>query len=289
MRRIATCALFPLLLAACSAAQETTGTSTPSPPESSTGASNGPGSADAQAPPSGATWDDAASPVGSSEEAGSSPVDGGGGGPSPADDAGPSSNPVTDATTGAAPDATSGPPVRNGTCTPLSQQTGTAADTTHGRLDGTLVYVLPIDGSSACNGDSAHVHLQIEVSGSIYDVAVDVGKSGDEVAWYQQTIAAPGGPWAEGWHGSDSLGYSSIGLTSSAFATLAPAAMGAEVESLLSNTSKISIYCTGYTPGDNGCHDVHYQNGSSQDGAIVIDPTAATPTLLFFRFASDSF
>jgi hypothetical protein len=48
------------------------------------------------------------------------------------------------------------------------------------------------------------------------------------------------------------------------------------------------VFCTSYTHG-NGCHDVHYQNGSGQDGAIVLDPTAATSPILFFRFAADSF
>lgn len=156
-------------------------------------------------------------------------------------------------------------------------------NTTHGRLDGTLVYVLPIDGSGACNGDSAHVHLQIEVSGSVYDVAVDIGKSGDEVGWYEQTMSVPGGAWSEGWHGSDDLGYSSLGAASTEFATLDPASMGNEVETLLANTSQISIFCTGYTQG-NGCHDVHYENGTTNDGALVLDPMSATSPIVFFRF-----
>jgi hypothetical protein len=186
-------------------------------------------------------------------------------------------------------DSGASPPARNSACTPLSQQTGTAVDTNHGRMDGTLVYILPVDGSSSCNGDSAHVHLQVEMSGNVYDVAVDIGKSGDEVGWYEQTTAMPGGAWAEGWHGSDGLGYSSLGLSSSQFTTLDPNSMASEVESLLANTSQISIYCTGYTPGDNGCHDVHYQDGTGQDGAIVLNPMSATSPIVFFRFIGQSF
>jgi hypothetical protein len=156
-------------------------------------------------------------------------------------------------------------------------------NTSHGRLDGTLVYVLPVDGSSSCNGDSAHVHLQIEVSGSVYDVAVDIGKTGDEVGWYEQTMAVPGGAWAEGWHGSDTLGYNALGLTASQFATLDPASMASEVETLLASTSQISIFRTGYSEGD-GCHDVHYENGTSEDGALVLDPLSASSPVVFFRF-----
>jgi hypothetical protein len=223
-------------------------------------------------------------PIGPDGDAGTPAVDAGGGASPPVD----SGSPLG---TGSGPgdDAGAAPPARNGQCTPLSDQNGTVVDTSHGRLDGTLVYVLPIDGSNACNGDSSHVHLQIEVSGSVYDVAIDVGKTGDEVGWYEQTMAIPGGTWAEGWHGSDDLGYPSLGLSSSTFTTLDPASMGSEVESLLASTSKISIFCTGYTPGDNGCHDVHYENGSTNDGAIVLDPTAATSPIVFFRFTTETF
>jgi len=70
--------------------------------------------------------------------------------------------------------------------------------------------------------------------------------------------------------------------------TMAPNAMASQVESLLATTSKISIFCTGYST-DNGCHDVHYENGSGKDGAIVLDPTAAMSPVLFFRFTTDSF
>jgi hypothetical protein len=284
--RISTACLFPFLLGACSGAA--VATSNVDNGSGSGGGSSGsqpqPGSADAgpNGPPlAGGLSGDASSPpiVNPAKDAAAPPYSTEGGG----------STPEPDAALPIEPDASSGPPSRNSTCTPLSQQTGTAVDTTHGRMDGTLVYVLPIEGASSCNGDSAHVHLQIEVSGSVYDVAVDIGKSGDEVGWYEQTMAVPGGAWSEGWHGTDSLGYSSIGLTSSAFTTLDPTSMGNEVETLLANTSTISIFCTGYTPGDNGCHDVHYEDGTSEDGAIVLDPTAPTSPVVFFRFTDESF
>jgi hypothetical protein len=177
---------------------------------------------------------------------------------------------------------------RNSACTPLSQQNGTAVNTSHGRLDGTLVYVLPVSGSSACNGDNSHVHLQVEVSGSIYDVAVDVGTTGDEVGFYEDTMTVPGGVWAEGWHGTDALTYASIGVTSTELPLASPDAVAAAIESHLAGTSKISIFCTGYSQ-DNGCHDVHYENGAGKDGAIVLDPTAASSPMLFFRFSGETF
>ncbi len=184
---------------------------------------------------------------------------------------------------------TGGTAPRNASCTPSSQWTGRLINSHHGRLDGTLVYVLPVGGSGKCNGDGNHVHLQVEVAGLVYDVAVDIGASSDEVGLYQDTVTLPGGAWSEGWHGSDDLSYTSLQLKSSMFPTAAPSSVASQLESLLANTSKISIFCTGYTPGDNGCHDVHYQNGSSTDGAIVLDPTLSPAPMLFFRFSGQSF
>jgi hypothetical protein len=214
-------------------------------------------------------------------------------------------------------------PPRNAACTPTSEQLGTAVDTTHGRLDGTLVYVVPpigdpddagfyedgFDGGGGdggfhhgldggfdggpngalyrCNGDSSHVHLQVEVSGNVYDVAVDIGATGDQVGMYQEAIALPDGAWSEGWH-ADNLSYESLGLSSTNFPLETPTTIATSLESLLENTSQISIFCTGYSEG-NGCHDVHYENGTTSDGAIVLNPLAGAPTLVFFRFVSQSF
>jgi len=60
------------------------------------------------------------------------------------------------------------------------------------------------------------------------------------------------------------------------------------VATLLANVSKISIFCKGYPQG-NGCHDVHYEDGSGEDGAIVLNPTEATSQMLFFHFTSQTF
>jgi hypothetical protein len=180
------------------------------------------------------------------------------------------------------------PATRNASCTPLNQQTGSAVSTAYGRLDGTLVYVLGVGGTHSCNGDSTHVHLQVEVSGSVYDVAVDIGKATDEVGILEETLAVPGGAWSEGWHGAESLAYPALGVHSTSLPLTAPAALGSQLETLLATTSKISIFCTGYAQG-NGCHDVHYKNGAGGDGAIVLDPTSPMSPMLFFRFSTPSF
>ena len=184
--------------------------------------------------------------------------------------------------------ADAAPASRNASCTPLSQQNGNAVNTSYGRLDGTLVYVVGIGQSRACNGDDSHVHLQVEVSGNVYDVAVDIGTTSDEVGLEETNVTVPGGAWSEGWHDSDALSYKSIGVHSSDMALTSPHTLGTNLENLLVSTSQISIFCTGYSQG-NGCHDVHYVDGSSRDGAIVLDPSSPSSPVIFFRFSSQSF
>jgi hypothetical protein len=219
---------------------------------------------------------DAGSPVSSPDAGGTPPADAGTGVADASDD------------TGAEPiDAAPAP--RNAACTPLSAQTGNIANTPHGRLDGTLVYVVPLGGPSKCNGDNSHVHLQVEVSGLVYDVAVDVGQSGDEVGLVTKPITVPGGAWSAGWGGSDSLSYPSFGLTSNDMPLQDPATIASEIEAAVASTSEVSIFCTSYSPQGNGCHDVHYESGHGNDGAIVLDPSSATPTVMFFRFQDQTF
>ena len=121
------------------------------------------------------------------------------------------------------------------------------------------------------------MHLQVEVSGNVYDIAVDIGSAGDQVGVYQQAIALPDGAWTEGWH-DDNLSYVSLGLHVAQFPLESPTTNAASLESLLEGTSQISIFCTGYSEG-NGCHDVHYEDGTTNDGALVLNPLAASPTL----------
>ncbi len=215
----------------------------------------------------------------SSTDAGQSP---------PHADAAPDTSTTHDAGTPEPTADTGGAAPRNSSCTPTNAA-GKAITPSHGRLDGTLVYVIGVGQDRQCNGDDSHVHLQIQMSGSVYDVAVDIGSSsGDEVGIDQESLAIPDGAWSEGWHNGDDLAYPSLGVHSSSFAMATPSAIASQLESALANTSQISVFCMGYSDGT-GCHDVHYKNGSNEDGALVLSPTAATSPILFFKFTSDSF
>jgi hypothetical protein len=167
--------------------------------------------------------------------------------------------------------------------TPTRQQCtgnfGGALDTSFGRLDGFLVSVIAPGGPRSCNSDSGHVHFQVLMQGSIYDVAVNL-----DTLELAEDVALPDGAWSEGWHTGLHLDYPSIGLHSNAFST--PADSTTAVMNFVADANHVAIYATGY--GATGAHDVH-RRGSGHDGAIFIDPLSPTPHALFFCFSTDSF
>ena len=173
----------------------------------------------------------------------------------------------------AANDPADGTPVRNACTSAL----GNALSTFHGRLDGTLVSIVP-PSQHTCNGDSTHVHLQVQMSGAVYDVAVNVdGLEAD------LPHAMVDGAWTEGWHTTDNLDYpTTLGIHSTIFKTTSATALMAALE----NVNHISVYATGYGP--TGAHLVHRQS-NNRDGAIVADPLGATPHYFVFRFSTDAF
>jgi hypothetical protein len=175
-------------------------------------------------------------------------------------------------------DSSDGAPTR----VPCTSEFGDALTATHGRLDGLLVSIVPPEAGPACNADTAHVHLQVQMNGGIYDVAVNTDTLYDEI-----DTPLPVGPWAEGWHPLDSLDYpGSLGVHSSSFTPTTPTALAQMIESELAGVNQISVFATGYGP--TGVHDVH-REGTNVDGAIAINPLDAKAHLLLFCFSTDSF
>lgn len=189
---------------------------------------------------------------------------------------------------GPQPDASASPdsaPPSSGDGTPTRQPCtgnfGNALTTTHGRLDGYLVSIVNVGGSSSCNGDSSHVHLQVLMKNSVYDVAVNV-----DTLIAERDIPIPDGVWSEGWHTSDPLDYAQLGLHSSDFKQPASqSALAQQIESELANVNHISVFATGYGP--TGAHLVH-RNGGGNDGAIVAQPLSGQAHLMMFTFTSSA-
>ncbi len=185
-----------------------------------------------------------------------------------------------------APDASDqpdGPPVRRA----CSNSFGQGLDTLHGRLDGTLVSIVQ-PGAHGCNGDADHVHLQVEMNGATYDVAINVADTPAPVQFLTRDLPLPDGAWAEGWHtgASGSLDYPSLGLHAADFTATSQSALVAQLNSELATANHVSVFMTGYGP--DGGHNVH-RRGTFVDGAIVVRPLSALPHLLFFHFANQNF
>jgi hypothetical protein len=154
--------------------------------------------------------------------------------------------------------------------------------TTHGRLDGTLVSVVAPNAKS-CPSDAQHLHLQVQMSGAVYDIAINLdGFEGETDA------PIPGGPFSEGWHPDVALDYvKDLGLHSTALTVTTPSTIRQRVEAVLTSANHIAIFGTSY-PGSDGAHLVHRQVGG-RDGAIVVNPLGAKAHILAFRFANDVF
>lgn len=154
-----------------------------------------------------------------------------------------------------------------------------------GRLDGRLVSVVPPRESGSCNADRRHVHLQVLVHGSVYDVAVNVGEPDrPDVRLRRHDTDALGGGFEEGWHPTGALDYSSLGVRSADFSPASDTARVLEEE--LATADRVSVWATGYGPG--GVHLVH-RNGDGTDGAILLSPLGTRSRVLLFRFEDQEF
>ena len=175
-----------------------------------------------------------------------------------------------------------GTPVRDA-CT---SELGSALKGSFGRLDGTVVSIVDPGGSSKCNGDSSHLHIQVLMDGDVYDVAVNV----DGGYWYQADVPLPGSPWSEGFY-EDSLDYEkTLGVSSTKFTAISQSALTTQLEQQLATVNHITTYGTIYTGSDagSGMHDIHHES-TNKDGAIFLRPLSSPAHMLLFRFAGDTF
>jgi hypothetical protein len=166
---------------------------------------------------------------------------------------------------------------------------GSAMTATFGRLDGFLVSIVNPNTTTSCRGDDNHIHLQVRVNGRIEDVAVNVASTSGNPNLDFRTVgsALRGGAWTEGWHPGQTLDYpTNLGVSSTSFTEETLSQLTATVDNALAGANHVSIFATGFDP--TGGHLVHRQ-GSGHDGAIVIDPTTATPTYLLFHFTNQAF
>lgn len=197
-----------------------------------------------------------------------------------------------DASSDASADAAGGNVDGTPTRQPCTSHFGSALPSsgTFGRMDGYLVAIVPPGSTSGCNSDSSHVHLQIQVNGAIYDIAIDAtdGQTHtDDVHTGTLDIAMPSGPaWSEGFHTGVTLDYPSLGVHASALPLDSKAQVVSAIDADLATVNHISIYTTTY--GSDGAHLVH-RNGGGHDGAVVSQPLSPTAHVRLFSFSDQSF
>lgn len=186
---------------------------------------------------------------------------------------------------GSTPDA--GPIDKAEHCAPAFGQELTAA---FGRLDGTVLAVVqPKDTQCALPNDD-HVVLQVLMNNAAYRMVINIQSSyGDPDVRYQalaHTMPAPA--WSEGWHPGLALDYvADFGVHTSAGFTPHPLAeLSQVITDAIGLGQKVSVYAE--SSGGDSAHKIHRNTGKT-DGAIVLDPDSASPTVLLFHFANQSF
>ena len=157
---------------------------------------------------------------------------------------------------------------------------GTALTAAFGRLDGTILAVVPPGNNTCAMPNGTHVVLQVTTNGAAYRMVINVlSTSSDPHVWLDD-LDAPlaGAPWAEGWHAGEQLDYvTTLGVTKAQFTEANQLDAVRRLDEALVIGAHVSVYAT--SSGGASAHLVH-RNLANQDGAVVIDPETAPRYLL---------
>jgi hypothetical protein len=170
---------------------------------------------------------------------------------------------------------------------------GTELVSGYGRLDGTVLAVVPPADNACALPNADHLVLQVTMHGAAYRMVVNV-KSDRAIAdprVQMKEVDAPliGGDWAEGWHVPAGLDYpTALKVHDKDFTPYDLAPLTARITSFINVGDKISVFATNDGTYRDSAHLVHY-NGSNQDGAIVVGPASASPKWLLFHFSTQVF
>jgi len=168
---------------------------------------------------------------------------------------------------------------------------GTELTNAFGRLDGTVLAIVPPGNTTCTAPNSTHVMLQVTMHGAAYRMVVNVlSTSSDPHVWLGATDAPLAGPaWSEGWHPGVPLDYvATLGLAKTAFAQASEQEAVDRLEQAIALGAHVSVFATssGGAQADRA-HLVH-RNATNADGAIVLDPESA-PHYLLTAFPEQTF
>ena len=167
---------------------------------------------------------------------------------------------------------------------------GSALTPGFGRLDGTVLAVVPPGDQACALPNSTHLVVQVTMGGAAYRMVVDVlSNQGSPDVWLTERDAALVGPaWSDGWHVGASLDYvTDLSLHSTDFTEMKEADLVTAITAELELGAHISVFATTGASEPNSAHLVH-RNLTGQDGAIVIAPDSS-PHYLLLRFDEQAF
>jgi hypothetical protein len=172
---------------------------------------------------------------------------------------------------------------------PCTGTFGTGLPVGFGRMDGTVLAVVP-PGDNACpRPNSTHLIVEVEQGGAAFRLVVDVlSNQGSPDVLLSELDAPLAGPaWADGWHVTPLDYVTTLGVHSDAFTAMHEADLVAAITAELDLDARISIYATVGASESDSAHLVH-RNATDADGAIVIHPDGA-PHYLLLRFDEQTF
>lgn len=147
---------------------------------------------------------------------------------------------------------------------------------TFGRIDGTVLAVVPPNTQSCAQPHRTHVVVQVTMQGAAYRMVTNV-----EVMTAERDAPLAGPPWVEGWHDNVELDYATtLGLTAGDFA-LENATT--KILDAVKPGERISVYATSSGGFNSDSAHLVHRNLPNEDGAIVLTPDT-TPRYLLFRF-----
>lgn len=194
------------------------------------------------------------------------------------------SDKAPDAAIDAAPDALD----KSATCAPSFGNKLTSA---YGRLDGTIVAIVPPNDQACAEPNMTHLVVQVRMGGDVYRMVVDVlsNQGSPDVGFFELDAPLVGPAWTDGWHTGLSLDYpSQLMIHSTQFTPMVQADLVAKITGELDLGAKLSVFATSAGEPDSA-HLVHRGSVKNQDGAIVIGPDTASPHWLVMKFDEDMF
>ena len=174
---------------------------------------------------------------------------------------------------------------------PCAKTFGTALTASFGRLDGTVVAVLPPNDQACTAPNATHMIIQVSMGGAVYRMVVDVlsNQGSPDVLFDEIDAPLAAGAWAEGWHAGAALDYvTTLGVHSPAFTAMHQADIVAQITSEIDLGAHISVFATATSAEPDSAHLVH-RNLTNADGAIVVRPDSATPHYMLIRFGEQVF